>query len=56
MLQGVMLEMGKSRRSRDSDFLALTTYLRRGKKKVYTFSSKNNVSLELRTGTDGYLA
>ncbi len=38
----------------DSDFLALITYLRNGKKKVYTFSSKNNVSQELRTGTDGY--
>jgi uncharacterized LabA/DUF88 family protein len=38
----------------DSDFLALITYLRNGKKKVYAFSSKNNVSQELRTGTDGY--
>jgi len=38
----------------DSDFLALVTYLRRGKKAVYIFSSKNNVSEELRTGGDGY--
>lgn len=38
----------------DSDFLALVTYLRNGGKKVYIFSSKNNVSQELRTGGDGY--
>jgi len=38
----------------DSDFLALVTYLRRGGKKVFIFSSKNNVSQELRTGGDGY--
>lgn len=38
----------------DSDFLALVTYLRRGNKKVYIFSSKNNISQELRTGADGY--
>ncbi len=38
----------------DSDFLALVTYLRRGGKKVYIFSSKNNISEELRTGADGY--
>ncbi len=38
----------------DSDFLALVTYLRNGGKKVYAFSSKNNISQELRTGTDGY--
>ncbi len=38
----------------DSDFLALITYLRNGKKRVYAFSSKNNISQELRTGTDGY--
>ncbi len=30
----------------DSDFLALVTYLRRGGKKVYIFSSKNNISQE----------
>src|SRR3989344_9336506 len=40
--------------SGDSDFLALLTYLRNGKKKVYVFSSKNNISEELRTGADGY--
>ena len=38
----------------DSDFLALVAYLRRGGKRVYIFSSKNNVSEELRTGGDGY--
>jgi len=38
----------------DSDFLALVTYLRNHRKKVFVFSSKNNVSQELRTGTDGY--
>lgn len=40
--------------SGDSDFLALVTYLRRASKKVYIFSSKNNISEELRTGGDGY--
>lgn len=39
----------------DSDFLALVTYLRSAGKKVYIFSSKNNISQELRTGADGYL-
>ncbi|MBI5734099.1 MAG: NYN domain-containing protein [Candidatus Kerfeldbacteria bacterium] len=39
----------------DSDFLALITYLRTLGKKVYIFSSKNNVSQELRTGSNGYL-
>lgn len=38
----------------DSDFLALITYIRNGGKKVYIFSSKNNISQELRTGSDGY--
>lgn len=38
----------------DSDFLALVTYLRARKKRVYIFSSKNNISEELRTGGDGY--
>lgn len=38
----------------DSDFLALVTYLRSGGKKVYIFSSQNNISEELRTGGDGY--
>ncbi len=40
--------------SGDSDFLALISYLRRSGKKIYVFSSKNNVSEELRTGADGY--
>lgn len=40
--------------SGDSDFLALVTYIRNMGKKVYIFSSKNNVSQELRTGGDGY--
>lgn len=38
----------------DSDFLALVTYLKNHGKKVFIFSSKNNVSYELRTGADGY--
>jgi len=38
----------------DSDFLALVTYLHKKHKKVYIFSSKNNISKELRTGGDGY--
>jgi len=38
----------------DSDFLALVTYLRAAKKRVFIFSSKNNISQELRTGGDGY--
>lgn len=40
--------------SGDSDFLSLIAYLRRAKKKVYVFSSKNNISEELRTSADGY--
>jgi len=40
--------------SGDSDFLALVTYLHAKGKKVYIFSSKNNISEELRTGGDGY--
>mgnify|MGYP001302728614 CR=1 FL=1 len=39
----------------DSDFLALVRYLRNHGKKVFIFSSKNNVSEELRTGADGYI-
>lgn len=39
----------------DSDFLALVTYLRNHGKKVFIFSSKNNISQELRTGADGYI-
>ncbi len=38
----------------DSDFLALVTYLRHGGKKVYIYSSKNNISQELLTGADRY--
>jgi len=38
----------------DSDFLALITYLRNHGKRVFIFSSKNNISEELRTGADGY--
>lgn len=38
----------------DSDFLALVNYLKRGDKKVYVVSSKNNISQELRSGSDGY--
>ena len=40
--------------SGDSDFLALVSYIRNGGKKVFVFSSKNNISQELKTGTDGY--
>ena len=40
--------------SGDSDFLALINYLRRTGKKIYVFSSKNNISEELRTSADGY--
>lgn len=38
----------------DSDFLPLVTYLKNKNKKVYVFSSKNNISTELRTGSDEY--
>ncbi len=38
----------------DSDFLALVTYLKNHGKKAFVFSSKNNISQELRTGADGY--
>jgi uncharacterized LabA/DUF88 family protein len=38
----------------DSDFLALISYLRQTGKKIYVFSSKNNISEELRTSADGY--
>ncbi len=40
--------------SGDSDFLALVSYLRRNGKQVYIFSSKNNISEELRTGGNRY--
>jgi|SRR3989338_1653904 len=39
----------------DSDFLALVVYLKNHGKKVYIFSSRNNISQELRTGGDGYI-
>src|SRR3989344_6320237 len=39
--------------SGDSDFLALVSYLKNAGKKVYIFSSKNNISQELRTGGNG---
>jgi uncharacterized LabA/DUF88 family protein len=32
----------------------LISYLKTGGKKVYIYSSKNNISEELRTGADGY--
>jgi len=38
----------------DSDFLALVSYLKNHDKKVYIFSSKNNISTELRTSGNGY--
>ena len=40
--------------SGDSDFMPLVTYIRNRGKKVYIFSSKNNISSELRTGADKY--
>jgi len=40
--------------SGDSDFLILINYLKKAGKKVYVFSSKNNISEELRTSVDGY--
>lgn len=39
----------------DSDFLGLVNYIRARGKKVYIYSSRNNVSTELRTGGDGYV-
>ncbi len=41
--------------SGDSDFLALVNYLKREGKQVFIYSSKNNISQELRTGSDGYI-
>ena len=38
----------------DSDFLPLINYLKSNRKKVFIFSSQNNISEELRTGGDGY--
>lgn len=40
--------------SGDSDFLSLINYYKNIGKKAYVFSSKNNVSTELRTGAHGY--
>lgn len=40
--------------SGDSDFLALIRFARNKGKKVFVYSSRNNVSTELRTGADGY--
>jgi uncharacterized LabA/DUF88 family protein len=39
----------------DSDFLALVIYIKNHNKKVYIYSSQNNISSELRTGGDGYV-
>jgi uncharacterized LabA/DUF88 family protein len=39
----------------DSDFLALVNYLKNHGKKVYIYSSKNNISQELKTGANGYM-
>ena len=39
----------------DSDFLALVKYIRARNKKVYVFSSRNNISHELRQSADGYV-
>lgn len=38
----------------DSDFLALVNYLKSRDKKVYIYSSKNNISQELKSGGNGY--
>jgi len=40
--------------SGDADFLALVNYLKNHDKKVYVFSSKDNISHELKTGGNGY--
>ncbi|MFA6146003.1 MAG: NYN domain-containing protein [Patescibacteria group bacterium] len=40
--------------SGDADFLALVNYLKNNGKKVYIFSSKGNISHELKTGGNGY--
>ena len=40
--------------SGDADFLALVNYLKKRGKKVYIFSSKDNISRELKTGGNGY--
>lgn len=38
----------------DADFLALISYVRNNNKESFVFSSRNNISNELRTGSDGY--
>ncbi len=38
----------------DADFFSLVKYLKKERKKSYVFSSKNHISYELKTGTDGY--
>ena len=40
--------------SGDADFLALVNYIKNGGKKVYIYSSKDNISRELKTGGNGY--
>ena len=40
--------------SGDADFLALVNYLKSRGKKIYIFSSRDNISHELKTGGDGY--
>lgn len=40
--------------SGDADFLALVNYLKNHGKKMFVFSSKDNVSHELKTGCNGY--
>jgi len=40
--------------SGDADFLPLVNYLKNCGKKVYIFSSKDNISHELKTGGNGY--
>ncbi len=38
----------------DCDFLALVNYIKNRQKRVYIYSSRNNVSTEMRTGGHGY--
>lgn len=40
--------------SGDSDFLALAKFVHGYNKKLFVYSSRNNISRELRTGADGY--
>ena len=41
--------------SGDSDFLPILRYIKNKNKKIYVYSSKNNISHELRTGGSGYI-